>query len=442
MATGRNNVPEVAARFYKIERTVMTNLSFSRQIGLHKQHNYKSQHKTLRFASPTLIVIGALIFSTITSSGLSGWQEFVANRVILKYIPLCALLFAVVLSALNLTVNQIIGNLIKSFTVNGYLTVFFVFAFSGAYYARAVVGQETSYFSQAVMIFSFIGSYFVFVSLPNKYWLQIRMWIVKTFTVLAFIAVILVVLNISRGLSRSGKTEPGIVLLLMQGVPLVYYFQAGIKKYWFIGILAFLTLLTLKNSALLTFMAVCFLLYLFPSKSIRKISISNVIGMMFIVLLVLLVVGSGYFLLRSGYSDGNIGFRSTIYTYRFEEFLKSPVSGHFFRGETSYIFEKKYNGASVPSHSDVLDVMAQGGAIGLVLFVGTFMRMIALLLKTRVRMIKVDLLNFKLISWQLAFLAPVIILFSFNSQLGTPSTAFIIWVSMAFGHRLAHPLPS
>jgi O-antigen ligase len=304
---------------------------------------------------------------------------------------------------------------------------------------------ETSFFSQAFAMLSFLGAYFVFLTIPDKYWPQLRLWVYRTFGYIVIIAAFIVILSIS--LSESvivvkltnilGTPMPETVLLLTQGLALVFYTKSGLTKTILFSLLAALTVLTFKNTAILILLVICVGLYMFPQNRLRKFSVVTALGLGFIALLALLLVGGAYLMMRSQYSDGNMAFRIRLWKYQIQQFLASPLYGSLFTSETAILASSR---AKVPTHNDWLDVLAQGGMIGLTLFTGIFIRASQLLIRTRRKTIQSDAVTSRLASWLLLFMITVVVSFSFNPILGSPDIAPIIWVALAFAHRVAKPL--
>jgi len=93
---------------------------------------------------------------------------------------------------------------------------------------------------------------------------------------------------------------------------------------------------------------------------------------------------AAYSLLRSHTDDyipsGNIEFRMYTYERAWQKFLASPVWGDAFAGPSSERFVLYDTGVAdnlLPTHSDILDILAQGGLIAMVLFTWAHWRVIA-----------------------------------------------------------------
>lgn len=101
---------------------------------------------------------------------------------------------------------------------------------------------------------------------------------------------------------------------------------------------------------------------------------------------IMLVAGliGAYSLLRTNDRDyipsGNIEFRMYTYERAWQKFLASPLWGNAFTGASSERFELYDTGRAnnvLPTHSDILDLLAHGGLIAIVLFAWAHWRVIA-----------------------------------------------------------------
>ena len=391
-----------------------------------------------------LIVMGTLIFAGLSATQLVGWRTVATGGSALRYLPMLAIFLAAMMGALSISPSQFVYNVIASLRVNWYLTGFALVSLPGAMYARFIIKQETSFFSRAFPLLSFFGAYFIFLLIPDKYWPQLRLWIFRTLGYLVVISAIVVSLSILlsgsatavRLTNIAGSSRPATVLLLTQGLAVVFYSKSKATRTVLFSLLVVLTVLTFKNTAVLILLSICVGLYLLPKGRLRKFSITNIIVLGAVGVLLLLLVGGAYLLVQARYSDGHTAFRSQLYKYQVQQFLISPLYGELFTAETRVWFGQ----VPVPTHSDWLDVLAQGGLVGITLFTGAFAYTGCLLIETRRRTIQSDTVTSQLASYLLLFLVATIISFLFNPILGTPDIALMIWVTLAFAHRVAKPV--
>jgi hypothetical protein len=130
---------------------------------------------------------------------------------------------------------------------------------------------------------------------------------------------------------------------------------------------------------------------------------------------------------------GNVEFRQYMYKAAWERFLSSPVWGTLFAVEPVGLF-RLYQinlGGALPTHSDVMDLLAHGGILGVGLLLLAFARVAKFALKSR-------LLHPSHLSdpWAayahalvLMSLAAVIV-YAFNPILLQPAKAYLVWSNL------------
>lgn len=155
-----------------------------------------------------------------------------------------------------------------------------------------------------------------------------------------------------------------------------------------------------------------------------------VLGMLMIVAML------GYLALRGDASDlpsGNLDYRLHTYGAAWERFTKSPMWGTLFVAEAVEKFTLYDIGIArnvLPTHSDVMDLLAHGGSIAIVLWALGLMRIAWVSFR--------NLLRPRLVSHPLApyghalalmSLAGVIT-YAFNPILLQPSMAYLLWTNL------------
>ncbi|MCA9873671.1 MAG: hypothetical protein KC441_08450 [Anaerolineales bacterium] len=386
---------------------------------------------------PVALVITSLIFAGLSASTLLPWRKFAGSGSVLRFLSFLPMLLAAVVFSITLRPNHLVRNFQLTLKANWYLTVLTLLSIPGAVYARFVLALPSSYFTQSFMLLAFFAVYFVLLRVPDVYWRQVQSWLVSTFVFVTMLATIDVFRNV---VLIGSKSQPNTILILLMGFVLFFYVTSKWTRFLLLTFLGMLIFFTFKNTAVIAFITIVVGFYLFPKKSLRKVSIYNIIGFTFAAGVVATGALIGYWLLQTqfaGFSTGNTTFRMIIYQYRFEQFLSSPFYGQLFTGETVYTFKSLFNSATVPTHSDWLDVLAQGGLLGMFLFVGVFLRTSFLMIKTRHITIPNDIRSAAIASWVLVSLSAFIIMSLFNSILNTPEIALIFWFMLAFGHRVA-----
>jgi hypothetical protein len=133
----------------------------------------------------------------------------------------------------------------------------------------------------------------------------------------------------------------------------------------------------------------------------------------------------------STYSTGNANFRMYYYQILWDMFLESPVIGTCFSGSpalefTLFNIENQIGTRNLPSHSDVLDLLAHGGVIGLGLFFLVSMRACKALIQ-HARMVREGDHSYALPLLLCSVALSGIIQMSFNPVLINPANGFSFW---------------
>jgi len=386
---------------------------------------------------PVALVIASLIFAGLSATTLLPWRSVAGSGSVLRFLSFFPVLFAAIVFSVTLRPGRLLQNVRLTLKTNWYLTLLTMLALPGAVYARFVIKLPSSYFTQTFMLLTFFVVYFVLLRVPDSYWRQVQGWLVSAFAVVTVLAAIDVFRNV---FVAGAKSQPNTILILLMGFVLAFYVTARLVRLFSLTLLGALVFFTFKNTAVIAFLAIVVGFYLFPKKSLRKISIYNVFGFSVAAVLVAGLAIFGYWFLQTqfaAFSSGNTTFRTIIYQYRFDQFLASPLYGQLFTGQSVYEFENLFSGAIVPTHSDWLDILAQGGLAGIFLFVGAMMRTSYLMIKTRRVTIKSDLRSAAVASWVLVSLVAFVVMSLFNSILNTPEIALLLWTAVALGHRVA-----
>lgn len=376
------------------------------------------------------------------------WRFALTNNSYLKFIPLFFLIFSVITIIPALSFHQLISNTINTLSANWGLTIYALFALLGSAYARFILKQETSYFTQAVMFLSFHLAYFVFNAIPDQYWTSTRNRVIRTFWIVALLAALSVLSKFFQYLfldTTLNVSNHDIAFLLVQLITLAFYSYKGLKRFCLVGIIVVLSILTFKNTAIVMVVATGILLFLFPLQIGSSGLIWKLVGGFLTVGLVLTI----YPFVRNFNSDGNVSFRSDVYLYQFNRFLESPYFGYLFTAETGVdwaSFLHSQNRHWVPTHNDWLDVLVQSGLIGFLFFFGAFIWILyALYLARRKWIISFDRVHVADTSWILLLIVNNMITMTFNPILGHTDMAYIVWIALAFGHRIITiktPFPS
>lgn len=245
-----------------------------------------------------------------------------------------------------------------------------LFVIVGSLYARLGEGLQTTFLSMGVyMTLLFIAASMVIVSSsPVK--------LIKAFsTILIWSAVVMgIILVISYG--RREVYHEQIFLVIPLGV---YCFLAIANRYlaWF-GLIFFLAcaILSKKNTSYLVSLLV--IVYLTALLFLPKFKAAPPIKRIFyaFTLLVAALVGAvaiGFLLyFKEKYlPTGNVEYRSHTYELAWLKFLESPVWGTLFATESVKKFTLYTIGIAnnrLPTHSDIMDILGNGGLIGILLW--------------------------------------------------------------------------
>jgi hypothetical protein len=140
-----------------------------------------------------------------------------------------------------------------------------------------------------------------------------------------------------------------------------------------------------------------------------------------------------YFHFRQYMPSGNTQVRLHQYGVVYREFLDSPYWGAAYAGPSGVTFVEGGNMMIIPTHSDVLDLLREGGCIGFALWLTGMIRAIGLLArrKTQTRDAKAFLRT--MVFWVLS----TVFSYSFNPLLLKPPQAFVIWGLLAVGLSVA-----
>lgn len=154
-----------------------------------------------------------------------------------------------------------------------------------------------------------------------------------------------------------------------------------------------------------------------------------------IVIVVVLLLGAAYIKARSAFNEfvptGNTDFRMQKYEMAWHHFLDSPVWGTAFSKPASELFTLYDTGVAgnvLPTHSDLLDILANGGIVGITLFLsGHYMILMAV---NRNILARRDYFSPHLVAMTHALTCMMllgVVTYSFNPLLLNPVRALLIW---------------
>jgi hypothetical protein len=253
------------------------------------------------------------------------------------------------------------------------LALFSMYAFTGSLYARFELGIQESFlqFGLAPIAF-FIGSaVFMSVKNPEK---CLRFYIFLLWVSLIYVVPVVAIKRLQHG--QAFHTE------IFLFAPLILHaFMAGkttMIRWAGASIIVVTTLLLHKNLGYLC-MAMCMLYTLLIARARRPPMpyqpAAKVTLILLAATLMLGMLAAAAFYIYSNRTtlvpSGNTHVRTEIYAKVFNLFLSSPFFGDGFTGSvlTQLRSVRIFGTASVTTHSDWLDTLAHGGALGIILFV-------------------------------------------------------------------------
>lgn len=244
-------------------------------------------------------------------------------------------------------------------------------------------------------------------------------------------------------------------------VPLGAYFLTAPRLRWWHVIVGLAligsTLISFKNTTFLIVLAtlsVCVGVRLY--RVVRRSEPLKVITSLYFGIPIILGSAAALYLTwkknREALPSGNVEYRVEMYTIAWQRFLDSPIWGSLFTDSSVAYFELYRTGLRtnyLPTHSDVLDILAHGGLIGLALWV----LVVAKLLRIgwdATRRLAVASPEEPLRAWRILLVLTMVqfgavITYLFNPPLISPLHGFWIWGSAAVTwvlhrHLVAGPL--
>ncbi|MGR5144715.1 O-antigen ligase family protein [Photobacterium sp. DNB23_23_1] len=197
----------------------------------------------------------------------------------------------------------------------------------------------------------------------------------------------------------------------------------NIKKYFFTIICLLPMILTFKNTGYLIVVIFSVLVCFYRMKTFRSPYLRVLVWGLFLFLIASVAFSIAYIIMYPPefLPSGSPEVRVQTYLYRLFQFSESPFWGTFFYGD--YIFELPTIDGSiyVPSHSDILDLLAFGGSIGLILSLYGFLCSILYLLRFEISS------EYKSCFVLIGYITSFILLMSVNPVINQWKMAFFYW---------------
>jgi hypothetical protein len=226
-------------------------------------------------------------------------------------------------------------------------------------------------------------------------------------------------------------------------VPLgVYFLMARERRIWQwpLGLaLVAVCALSVKNTTflmILATLAACGLVWI--TRVVRRYERLTALLMLYVGIVSMIAIFAGLFYAwleyKSELPSGNTIYRFEMYGIAWQRFLDSPVWGTLFAEATvNYftVFRVAQGTQNLPTHSDILDIMAHGGMIGLLLWGMVVLRMLSIVWLTVRRLTEANSER-DLRPWRWLFVlglvqVTAVITYAVNPPLINPVVGFWIW---------------
>jgi O-antigen ligase len=141
----------------------------------------------------------------------------------------------------------------------------------------------------------------------------------------------------------------------------------------------------------------------------------------------------GFFYFKEYLPSGNVNVRLHQYGNVFSAFLDSPVWGQAYTSSSGEVYIEYTRSLNIPTHSDILDLLKQGGVIAFGLWLIGIISTIKLFVRNAMKNTRRSAFFHAM-----AFLTVSIVLAcAVNPLFLTPTFAFIIWGSLALALGVA-----
>lgn len=226
--------------------------------------------------------------------------------------------------------------------------------------------------------------------------------------------------------------------------PLAVYAAFALRRGWprLLAIMFFLTTAVMfkKNTGYLTGLLVLAYLVVFiywPAwKRYDPLRRMTRVYLLIVVVLALAMLAAFLYMYRETYlPTGNLEFRLNTYQRAWERFLESPAWGTFFTAPGSEKFTGFDTGVShnvLPTHSDILDILANGGVLGVALWLWGMARVARRALRS---VMKLEYGEHPLAPYghTLACMSLAgILTYAFNPILLQPAKSMLLWANLGF----------
>lgn len=349
----------------------------------------------------------------------------------IKYVPVFLSIFILFLIMLETGPYKLKYKSIRKFVSdNRKVIALFLVLFLGSLYARLFQGLQITFLGQSLVIIGFFYGYIIANHINQKF---LYNFIIGT---LLFISPF-IFFGVFRQEWGHGVPHHEIVYLILPVLLFPYIQYRSIKSLILsVGLLILFSYASGKNTVyLIVLLYLLFSVFLFLHKKkdneLNKI-ISNTITIVFSCILIVILYNIWALLYYGGeISTGNTNFRLFLYANAFERFLESPIIGNLFTVEPVHkmrsFFGASYTGeyTKLPTHSDLLDVLANGGIVFFIIFLKIYVD----IFREYMSMLEnnTDYIKYKFCSLLFLIVFTSCIIFSINPVFNMPVNGFTVW---------------
>ncbi len=358
----------------------------------------------------------------------------------LKYFTVVISLGLILFQTAVILSNKLSFKFSKDFN---FIFAFFFISLAGSLYTLIGNGFdiENSFTGRALSVIPFFIAYLLFKHIEFDILVKFISVITWVHIAIAFVMSTLIYYSFFTGQIYSAFTSKVIYheeISLSLSTIILISDKIKIKpfKYLLLFIIVSSGIMIWKNTSLILLFITLFISF---SIKFEKILRSRILKI-FAFSLLALIVGQILYLVLTGSSDilpsGSTEVRLATYYKRFQEFLGSPIYGSLFSGtplvEVGWLV--------IPSHSDLLDVLAFGGIIGIFLFLKPIISPLINYTKNY-KHLPSEITNYYLFS--INMVACILFTLCFNPILGQPRLIIFLWFALGFvlaiNERIYHP---
>lgn len=386
--------------------------------------------KNLIFTEYILFFVFAIALLLVTSKPIFGVQ---LSNTPLKHIPLILFLTAF---TIHLMGRFIVGSFPLNIKGIGYwVWPFFIL---GLY---VTVGSLVANFLLNVKEnFLILGAYLMLTPL-FFIWGREEDSSIKIIKPLVLLWGVAALFSLLGAVIRFGKVEAlhEIEFLVLPFFLYMYFaFRSLGMKVFSLVLLVLVSILTQKLTGYVIGLAAFIYIFITYVKNVVSPKWKGFIFTLTIVLLVLfvgtLIIGFIYF--REYFPTGNAVVRLHQYEIAYQDFLDSPIWGKAYTASSGTVYQENLRSLNVPTHSDILDLLKQGGAIAFILWAVGIFKAIKLFMQST----KKDLNDLKVTAFfhAMTFMSiAAVFSYTFNPLLLKPPFAFVIWGMLSLAIAVA-----